>query len=69
LREAQYKFYIDWDNDGDFTDPEEDVSDRVVARDSVQFAYGRDEARSLSSIQAGESSFAPTTPTAPSMGT
>lgn len=57
--DAEYNFYIDWDDDGDFGTGSDDefVSEDVAARSEVQFAYGRDEARALSAIQAGETAF------------
>jgi hypothetical protein len=57
VAEAQYRFYIDWNDDGDFSDSNEDVTDYVAGRDSVDFEYGRDGARALSAIQAGETAF------------
>lgn len=57
MSDAQYRFLIDWDDDEDFLDSVEHVSADVSARNEIQFAYGRDEARSLSAIQQGETAF------------
>lgn len=56
---GRYKVYVDWNADGDFSDPREDVtSDVLDARFPVTMQYGRDQDRALSPIAAGEGSFA-----------
>lgn len=57
MGDAQYFFYIDWNGDEDFTDADENVSGDVAARESVAFSHGRDEARALTAISAGETAF------------
>lgn len=55
---ADYDILVDWNDDGDFSDTGEDITNRVMrAGGSVKFAYGRDQARSLSAIRAGETAF------------
>jgi hypothetical protein len=55
---GDYSVYVDWNNDGDFADPREDVSSRVLdSVSSLTIRYGRDQARALSPISPGESSF------------
>lgn len=55
---ATYDFRIDWNNDGDFDDARETVTDRVLSRESVTISYGRDQQRSLSPIGPGQAAFA-----------
>lgn len=56
---ARYKAYVDWNADGDFTDPLEDVtSDVLDGRTPVTMQYGRDQARALSPIAVGQAAFA-----------
>lgn len=54
---ADYEFHIDWDNDGTFTGTGEDVTGDVLRREPLTIVYGRDQARSLSPMRAGEASF------------
>jgi hypothetical protein len=55
---ADYDILIDWNDDGDFSDTGEDVTSRVMRSGGpVKFAYGRDQARSLGAIRAGETAF------------
>ena len=55
---ADYDFLVDWNDDGDFSDTGEDITARVMrAGGAVKFAYGRDQARSLGAIRAGETGF------------
>ena len=54
---ATYSVGIDWTGDGDFTDPGDDVSGRILDRSSLTAQYGRDQDRSQSPIAAGEASF------------
>lgn len=74
--DATYNFYIDWNNDGDFSDSNEDVSDYVLAED-VSVEYGRDGERSLSAVSAGsidleldnrDGRFSPDNPDSPMAG-
>jgi hypothetical protein len=52
---GSYKVYVDWDDDGDFSDVGEDVTARTLdGRAPVTAAYGRDQARALSPIRVGE---------------
>lgn len=53
---ASYDYRVDWDNDGDFTDPGDDVTARTLARDQVSIRTGRDQARSLAPTSVGEES-------------
>ncbi|MFT2016288.1 hypothetical protein ACMA1D_10660 [Streptomyces sp. 796.1] len=58
MTDATYTFSIDWDDDGDFGDAGENVSARVLGlRQAVGFRSGRDEARALSAVAPGETSF------------
>lgn len=53
-----YRVYIDWNGDGDFSDTGEEVTSRVLDNQSpVTMSYGRDQARALSPIKAGEGGF------------
>jgi hypothetical protein len=55
---ADYEFLVDWNDDGDYSDTGEDITARVLGtRQPVKFAYGRDQARALSAIRAGEVAF------------
>lgn len=55
---ADYDFLVDWNDDGDFSDTGEDITSRVLGtRSPIKFAYGRDQARALSAIRAGEVAF------------
>lgn len=52
---ARYKVYVDWSNNGTFTDAGDDISSRVLdGRTPVVIRYGRDQARALSPISPGE---------------
>jgi hypothetical protein len=42
-----YTVAVDWNSDGDFDDPNDDVTDDVLARGPVVFQYGRDQDRQL----------------------
>lgn len=53
---AQYTVAIDWENDGSFTDPDDDITDDVLGT-GVVVAYGRDSARQLSPPAVGRASF------------
>lgn len=51
---GRYDFRIDWDNDGSFEDPGDDVTDRELGLRAVpQMEYGRDQARSLTPTTSG----------------
>lgn len=55
---GQYKVYVDFNNDGDFTDPREDITSRVLdGRAPVTIHYGRDQARALSPTKVGEAAY------------
>lgn len=43
-----YTIAIDWNNDGDYDDTAENVTEDVLANGPVTFQYGRDQARALS---------------------
>ncbi len=50
-----FTVHADWNDDGDFTDPREDITAQVLdARAPVTASYGRDQARALSPVKAGE---------------
>ncbi|MBM7788848.1 carbohydrate binding domain-containing protein [Tenggerimyces flavus] len=54
---GRYDFRIDWDNDGYFEDPGDDVTDRELGQRAVpQMVYGRDQARSLTPTTSGRMS-------------
>jgi hypothetical protein len=56
---AQYKVFVDWNADGDFTDPREDVtSDVLDGRTPLSMRYGRNQARQLSPIDSGDAALA-----------
>lgn len=46
---------VDWNDDGDFTDPQDDVTDDVLG---LTYSYGRAQARQLSPPAVGSTSFA-----------
>ena len=48
-----YTVAVDWTGDGDFTGNYDDVTDDVMERGPVTFAYGRDQARQLSPPRVG----------------
>lgn len=52
-----FRFAVDWDGDGDFTGPGEDVTERVLARGSFSATFGRDQARALSPPASGRAAF------------
>lgn len=55
---AQFKVYVDWLNDGDFTDAGDDVTGRTLdGRTPITIRYGRDQARALSPIAVGEAHY------------
>lgn len=55
--EPAYGVLIDWNNDADFTDPGDDVTERVLARGNLTVAYGRDQIRALSPPAPGRAAF------------
>lgn len=48
---------IDWDDDGDFTGPGEDVTERVLAAGGFTASLGRDQARALAPPASGRGAF------------
>src|SRR5574341_734563 len=52
-----YTVAIDWNNDGDYDDTAENVTDDVLASGPVVFQYGRDQARALSPPAVGTLGF------------
>lgn len=52
-----YTVAIDWNNDGDYDDTAENVTDDVLASGPVTFQYGRDQARALSPPAVGTLGF------------
>jgi hypothetical protein len=55
---AEYFVYIDWNNDGDFSDTRENVTSRTLdGRTPITVRYGRDQARALSPTAVGEAGF------------
>lgn len=52
-----YTVAIDWNGDGDYTGPNENVTDDVLTRGPVVFQYGRDQARALSPPRVGTIGF------------
>jgi len=52
-----YTVAVDWNSDGDFDDPNDDVTADVLRRGAVTFQYGRDQARQLSPPMVGSLSF------------
>ena len=56
-----FRFYVDWLNDGDFTDANDEVTStaggNALAADGLTIAYGRDQARAFSPVRAGEAAF------------
>lgn len=52
-----YTVAIDWNNDGDYDDTAENVTDDVLAAGPVTFQYGRDQARALSPPAVGTLGF------------
>ena len=55
------RFYIDWDNNGNFTGTNDEVTStsggNALAADGMTIAYGRDQARAFSPVRAGEAAF------------
>jgi hypothetical protein len=54
---ATYTTSVDWNDDGDFSDLGENVSGRVLDPPGFSSRYGRDRARALSPMAAGEAAF------------
>lgn len=52
-----YTVAIDWNNDGDYDDTAENVTEDVLASGPVTFQYGRDQARALSPPAVGTLGF------------
>lgn len=52
----RYTIAIDWTGDGDFDDPNDDVTNDVLQRGPFNFAYGRDQERQLSPPRVGTAS-------------
>ncbi|MDT0387808.1 hypothetical protein [Streptomyces dubilierae] len=50
---AGYTVAVDWDGNGDFDGPYDDVTRDVLQRGPVSFAYGRDQARQLAPPRVG----------------
>lgn len=48
-----YDYRVDWNNDGSFESPGEDLTGRTLARSLIQVEYGRDQARSLAPARNG----------------
>lgn len=53
---AAYTFAIDWDGDGAYTDPHDDVTEDVLDR-GIETTYGRDQFRQLAPPAIGSQSF------------
>lgn len=55
---ATYRTAVDWNADGDFTDPREDVTARTLdGRQQLTFSYGRDQMRAGAPAAAGQGAF------------
>jgi len=52
-----YQIAVDWAADGDFSDPHDNVTDDVLSRGPLTFAYGRDQTRAFSPPQVGTIGF------------
>lgn len=52
-----YTVAIDWNNDGDYSGTDENVTEDVLASGVVTFQYGRDQARALSPPRVGALDF------------
>lgn len=52
-----YRVLIDWNGDGTYDGPHENVTDDVLQRGPVVFEYGRDQARALSPPRVGTLGF------------
>ncbi|MBE4758302.1 hypothetical protein [Streptomyces caniscabiei] len=52
-----YTVAVDWNNDGDYDDTAENVTEDVLASGPVTFQYGRDQARALSPPAVGTLGF------------
>jgi hypothetical protein len=55
---ATYALKVDWNNDGDYTDPNDNVTNDALQRTPITFSYGRDQARALSPTGPGKMDFA-----------
>ncbi len=56
-REAVYQVVVDWNNDADFSDTSEDVTNDVLARSAPTIDVGRDQVRELTPPMIGAASF------------
>lgn len=52
-----YYVEVDWDNDGQYNDPHDNVSDDLLQRVAIKMTYGRDDARALLPLAAGRLTF------------
>lgn len=50
-----YAFLVDWNNDGDYTDPGDDITSDVLSG-GISVSYGRDQSRQLSPTKMGTAS-------------
>lgn len=57
IGELDFRFAIDWNADGDFDGPGEDVTDRVLAKGGFSTSYGRDQARAYAPPATGRAGF------------
>lgn len=55
--EPDYYVEVDWFDNGNFTDPNDDVSSHLTMQTAVTTSYGRDDARRLSPIASGTINF------------
>src|SRR5215204_6124872 len=71
------KVEVDWDRDGDYDDPEEDVTSRTRRAAGVTLEYGRDQSTALAPTISGRGSvvldnidryLSPRNPTSPLYG-
>ena len=52
-----FAFYVDWNNDGDFSDTGENVTARALGGQGLTIAYGRDQDRAFSPARPGQAAF------------
>lgn len=54
---CSYALRVDWNNDGDYTDPNDAITNDALEKIPIAFQYGRDQARAIAPVSPGVCSF------------